>query len=608
MGDFAKNRRQFHCLAGVLALWMLTWFTGPVLAQSKVLSKAPAKEQTGVAKALLPKPQSFQTRAGRSGWRMTLAGGHTLATPAVYEDLLFLGGGFGSHEFYALSAETGLPVWTFKTGDDGPTAAVAAEGYVAYNTESCIVYVHEARSGRLLWQKWLGDPLMSQPAIGNGLLYIAYPGRDGSHHLGAFGLQNGRQAWDTAISGELISAPVIAGKSVVFATVDGTLYRVDAHSGRRHWRNACGVTSAPRVLGKTIYVSQRWVNKPEGGVDDGDSGPAGVVEGLNQVDLESGVQRHKVPLAAVPAPYLLTLAGQEEAYAANQAAGAASQKKYRKLISDGGSRLTQIKGDKAKEAEALKARIDAFVKTEPDDRPQEQLKDADQAAVLADELDALLQSTAQPEPEVTKVVKEVRQSTAKAKKSVQSTQKLRSSMRAKRKDVRAAADADAAVGFSQAPAAAKLHQAAGNLGESNVHSVWAYQGARPCLAGRLAVMVHGDTIRALERDTGRVVWQKTFTTKDDVSRPMTPAALAGGKLFLGTVDGRVLCLDPLTGRSLWQSEPGGHFVFEPAVENGRLYMTTNTGGLICLRTNDKNDAGWPMWGGSADHNGGGTHR
>ena len=176
-------------------------------------------------------------------------------------------------------------------------------------------------------------------------------------------------------------------------------------------------------------------------------------------------------------------------------------------------------------------------------------------------------------------------------------------MRAKRKEVRASAKADAEVGFSQAPPAAKLNLAAGNLGEVNVHSVWAYQGARPCLVGGLAVMVHGDTIRALERDSGRLVWQQTVATTDDVSRPLTPAALAGGKLFLGTVDGRVLCLDPLTGRQLWQSSVGGHFVFEPAVENGRVYLTTQDGGLICLKTDDNADTGWPMWGGSADHNG-----
>jgi outer membrane protein assembly factor BamB len=46
-----------------------------------------------------------------------------LATPAVVDGKVFLGGGFGSYEFYALDAKTGKLLWQYRTGDDGPTAA-----------------------------------------------------------------------------------------------------------------------------------------------------------------------------------------------------------------------------------------------------------------------------------------------------------------------------------------------------------------------------------------------------------------------------------------------------------------------------------------------------
>ena len=35
----------------------------------------------------------------------------------------FLGGGFGSYEFYAFDLKTGQQAWQIQTGDDGPTAA-----------------------------------------------------------------------------------------------------------------------------------------------------------------------------------------------------------------------------------------------------------------------------------------------------------------------------------------------------------------------------------------------------------------------------------------------------------------------------------------------------
>src|SRR5438128_12668318 len=88
---------------------------------------------------------------------------------------MFVGGGYGYHDFYAVDAETGKIIWKIQTGDDGPTAAVVADGFVAFNTESCTLVVVDERRGRVIWQEWLGDPLMCQPAIDKGILYMAHP-------------------------------------------------------------------------------------------------------------------------------------------------------------------------------------------------------------------------------------------------------------------------------------------------------------------------------------------------------------------------------------------------------------------------------------------------
>ena len=46
---------------------------------------------------------------------------------------------------------------------------------MAFNTEICTVIVADALTCKLLWQEWLGDPLMSQPAIAKGKLFMAHP-------------------------------------------------------------------------------------------------------------------------------------------------------------------------------------------------------------------------------------------------------------------------------------------------------------------------------------------------------------------------------------------------------------------------------------------------
>jgi hypothetical protein len=52
------------------------------------------------------KPKPFADGNVR-GWKATLPGRRPLATPAIANGRLFLGGGFGSYEFYALDADTG---------------------------------------------------------------------------------------------------------------------------------------------------------------------------------------------------------------------------------------------------------------------------------------------------------------------------------------------------------------------------------------------------------------------------------------------------------------------------------------------------------------------
>jgi outer membrane protein assembly factor BamB len=97
-----------------------------------------------------------------------------LATPAIADGRLFLGGGFGSYEFYAFDSVTGNLLWQYQTEDDGPTAAVVQEEFVAFNTESCELEMLNVE-GQRLWKHWLGDPLMSMPAMDDSHVFIAYP-------------------------------------------------------------------------------------------------------------------------------------------------------------------------------------------------------------------------------------------------------------------------------------------------------------------------------------------------------------------------------------------------------------------------------------------------
>ena len=204
-----------------------------------------------------PKPFT-ETASGVRGWQVRIPGGRPLATPAVVDGRVFLGGGFGSYEFYGLDADTGRVAWQYQTEDDGPTAAVVADGRVVFNTESCELEVLTT-AGERVWKHWLGDPLLSMPAVGGGRVFMAYPDSrsDRRHHLACFDLADGRQIWRQPMTGEVITCPVLADGHVYLANLDGTLACFAQEDGQPLWNEARNATSAPAVWRHQCYFSQR---------------------------------------------------------------------------------------------------------------------------------------------------------------------------------------------------------------------------------------------------------------------------------------------------------------------------------------------------------------
>lgn len=265
-------------------------------------------------------PAQFRTPDGKEGWVVRIPGGRPLATPAYSKGRVFVGGGYGSHEFYAFDAKTGKLVWKTHTGDDGPTAAVVEDGLVAFNTESCTLVVVDEQTGKMVWQEWLGDPLMSQPAVSKGRLYMAYPKgqrgggqsrilkpsqnaspknrqknqpeEQGSHRLLCADLRTGRHIWERGISADVISAPVVSDGKVYATTFDGTSYSFDAVTGEPVWKKEHAGTSAPLVVAGDVVVTQKEQR-------DGKS-----YEGLQRLDARRGQVKSERMVARSEAAYL----------------------------------------------------------------------------------------------------------------------------------------------------------------------------------------------------------------------------------------------------------------------------------------------------------------
>jgi outer membrane protein assembly factor BamB len=182
---------------------------------------------------------------------LTIPGRRPSASAGVASGRLFLGGGFGSYDFYALDAVSGHVLWQYQTEDDGPTAAVVHEGRVAFNTESCELEVLST-AGRRLWKKWLGDPLMSMPAMACGRVYQVYPDSRGDrrHYLAAYHLADclsaeaGEVLWRGALDEPVIFQPAVVGGRV-YAATGAAASSLSRPATRATTAGLCGAAARP---------------------------------------------------------------------------------------------------------------------------------------------------------------------------------------------------------------------------------------------------------------------------------------------------------------------------------------------------------------------------
>jgi len=218
------------------------------------------------------KPFTFDGQ--RRGWFARVSG-QRLLTPIYGDGKVYVGGGFGSHQVYALDSQSGEREWVAAASDGGPSAAIYEDDKILFNTESCTIFTVDARTGRRLWSRWLGDPLMSQPTAANGRVFSAHlvdsrspggitPGTTGwgvgngrKYAFTAMDLRTGQPRWTRQISGDVMNAAVIDEDSVYFTTMDGVVYKLDQRRGRVRWRRRLHASSAPWLDGEQVHVTVR---------------------------------------------------------------------------------------------------------------------------------------------------------------------------------------------------------------------------------------------------------------------------------------------------------------------------------------------------------------
>jgi outer membrane protein assembly factor BamB len=97
---------------------------------------------------------------------------HTMVSvPAVSEKMVFIVS--DNRHIYAMNRKDGSMVWKYLLkGDTGESSPVICNDKLLVCTKTGIVSIHDAKTGKLLWEYDTGEQIIASPAVINGYFYI----------------------------------------------------------------------------------------------------------------------------------------------------------------------------------------------------------------------------------------------------------------------------------------------------------------------------------------------------------------------------------------------------------------------------------------------------
>jgi outer membrane protein assembly factor BamB len=157
---------------------------------------------------------------------------------------------------WALDRRNGLPRWFCKLGTTDRSKIGASPTYsrgrVYTASYDGSVFAVDARSGKLLWRRYIGGEFYSSPTVVGPHLYIGNK-TDGS--LYCLRIRDGSLAWSSVLGSSVYSSPAVAG-GAVFVGTSVDFVAVSENDGAVLWRIPTGkVFGSASVLGDVVYFS-----------------------------------------------------------------------------------------------------------------------------------------------------------------------------------------------------------------------------------------------------------------------------------------------------------------------------------------------------------------
>jgi Ca-activated chloride channel homolog len=419
------------------------------------------------------------------------------------------------------------------------------------------------------------------PTIRDGRLYAS--GGFHSKEYYCFDAVSGKLVWAVNLDDDGPTSAVVEDDVVVFNTESCTIFALDAKTGKHLWSYFLGdpLTSTPTIAGGKVFTSYPANGGGGEGPAQGEEKQKAPAQAAKQrpaashvlacFELKTGKilwQRWidsdvmSAPVASGPDLYCASFGGTVYKFA--QASG--------DIVSAQKSRATSapvVVGDNV----YLTKRADKGGKDEP----------------VSESITGFDRTQNKPKFE------ESRRVASYLDTKVQEQSKL--------KDESKQLDAGNGFGGGVAPASANPDAPKGNIGQANVSSLQAFQGSRILNYSGNNYNCMGDEILCSDPTSGKKVWSAKLTgdLKKEGGHLAAPPAAAGGRIFLSTLEGNVVQMDPAKGSIEKTYKIGAPLRSQPAIVDGRIYVGTQDGRIVCVDTGNREFTGWSTWGANSGH-------
>lgn len=187
----------------------------------------------------------------------------TVGTPTIIDGFLYSREGLYSANYYCTHATTGTFVWGVALGESGISPAVYHKGVLLINTASCTLYAIDAKTGELLWSKWLAGYVYSTPSADESDVFVVYK-HGGTPVLVSFDLISGKLNWMQRVDDETIACPVVADNEVHVASQSGSYSVFNKKTGSKiKTLTTYKMVSSPTVTSDKIYITARIENEEQ---------------------------------------------------------------------------------------------------------------------------------------------------------------------------------------------------------------------------------------------------------------------------------------------------------------------------------------------------------